>query len=361
MSIDTRYEKTLFCAFQYNWYIDKNDSHWDAQFDNGETYELTAGRYRSNDPDTFFRNTTQAKRAGIDCFACSDWYGGPWYTNGGDDAFQSHSTFKAYLNWLDSPQNPVPDFKAFCYWELDSAPPTAANVLNLLEYHRANTFPKNSYLKKRAIYKTDGETYIDNQPVFAVYSEPVERISTYIDGVQLYEAAHPGETVYLILEITTGWTDNADIALVDCWHKYGIWGTSNGSKHYDSQSWIWAANGGLTPTAYSAYDSFTVSPGGSATEDGTGLARSAAGYVAAFESLLVALAAAPENTGPSFIFITSWDEFGEKSFIAPSPDWADGDYGYPDGYYMEVTAAYAESIKGEDNRKVHKFNISDGG
>lgn len=358
--IDTRYEKPLICAFQYNWFIDKNDSHWTSQFDNGELYEMTAGRYRSNDPDTFYRNTSQARRAGIDCFACSDWYGGPWYTGNGDDSFKSHSTFKAYLKWLESPLNPVPDFKAFCYWELDDAVPTAANVLNLLEYHRANTFPSPNYLKKRAIKKSDGVTYIDNAPVFAIYSNPASRISTYVDGVQLYETAHPGETVYLILEIATNWTANADIALVDCWHKYAPWSTANGSVHYDAQSWIWAGAGG-TPTPYNAYSSFTLTPGGSATSDGTGLARSLAGYVAGFESLLVALSTAPTNTGPSFIFITSWDEHGEKSFIAPSPDWADGLDGYPDGIYMSVTAAYAAVIKGESNTKVNKFNISDGG
>ena len=364
--IDTRYEKPLICAFQYNWFIDQNDEHWAVGGSN--RYAPTVGNYRSNDPETFRRNYEQARRSGIDCFATSVWFSTPTLLSAGDDAFKSYSCFLSQLAWMKS--NKVEDFSIFVLYELENGvqaerQPSAADILSILEFYRGSVFSHQNYTKKRAIKKSDGTTYIDNSPVFLVYSqEGSGRVAAWVDGVQLYEAAHPGETVYLCLEVCTdsgtgpGWTDYADRDLVDCWYKYAPWGDG---EYLHSTAWIHSGSVAI-PTAHSAYDSFTVCPGGETASDGSGGAtRDAVAYIAAWNSVLTFMAAAPANVGPSFIFICSWDEWGEASIIAPSPTWTDGVYNYPDGLYMEITAAYATLIKGEDSRKVNKFNISDGG
>ena len=339
--IDTRYDSTKVIAFKYLWYKSATDEHWLVS--GGNLWESSRYRHRSDDPETFLADTSAAVYGGIDGFACSNW------TNSGDDAFGSESTLLSYIRWLESKANPYPDFKVFVMYELEqgASDPTAAQILAMWEYHRANKFFSPNYMKHRALKKLTGD-YVD-APMFAVYATGSSaRADVWLTALLIYEAIHPGETIYLCLEIWTNFQNWNNKNYIDCYFKYSPAGDAT---YCHSQCATVAGN----------FTSITVMPGFKGSAASPNVTRSLANYTAAVDvaKSYVNCTAVDSTLNLLYtidiVFISTFDEMGESSGVCESPSFPDASDGRKYSAYLEVTRnAFGPVL-------VNRYNVCDGG
>lgn len=325
MAVSLTTDYTRYFAFKYMWYINATDIHWTG----ANVRESLRYRHSSNDPATFLDNTVKARYANLHSFCCS-----VWSSSAEDDAFQSNSAFTAYLDWLMSEDNPVPDFTAFMLYELEAGvdppdtgrDPTAAQIYAMLEAHRFQ-FTKWSYSKHRAIHKTRSQAlgslvYVDNAPMVYVYQTGgATRAQAWLDAVELYEAAHMGETIYLILDLWTNWTTNfANLLYIDALCKYQPAGDGVYEHHEAATSY--------------KLSSITVTPGFHNPPAAPLLTRSLSGFQAALD-LTNAYQAVYGLSGLALdlVAVATWDEFPEDSGVVEASGFPTAGI-YPNDAYL---------------------------
>lgn len=305
-------EYTRYFAFKYQWYINAADEHWKPEPQNNRNAgECLRYRHASNDPATFLDNTVKADYARLHSFCCSVWHDG--LTDGADDAFQSYSATDAYLTWLMGPDNPVPDFKLWVLYEKGSSDypaRSAADWAAIFEFYRP-WFTRWSYAKHRAIHKTRSQAlgelvYVDNAPMFYWYKPGTDptRHQAMIDGIELYEAAHPGETIYIVADLWTNFSQSSLAAYFDAFCKY----STDDNTHIHTQ----AGN------TYK-FQSYTVCPGFHNPPAAVRVPRSISGFRDALTTTAVRQAQlAATGNALDLVAVSTWDEYPEFSVVYPS-------------------------------------------
>ncbi|MFQ6093650.1 MAG: endo-1,3-alpha-glucanase family glycosylhydrolase [bacterium] len=302
-------EKTLW-AFYYLWY---ELSSWDS----GWLQDWPATLYSSDDPEAIDRHIHQAQSAGIDGFIAS-WWGPHSYTDENLETLLDLAQEKNFYVMID-------------FETLDgSEPRDEATILEWLRYliSRHGDHP--------ALMKVDGK------PVIVLWASPTVADTAWENIFAQLEAE--GLEAVFIAMFTGEWPKLDCLEVFDGLHTYNILGviessdqvptvlaqtytnTGRGVRYYpllaDSPGpEIWAA------TIQPGYDDHLI-PGRTAPildrEDGEL-------YRSTFDAAV--------GSDPHWIFITTWNEWWEHTYIEPSQLYTD--------QYLQITREFAQELKGE--------------
>ena len=288
----------MIWAFYYLWY---NNGSWRDPI----LQDRPSAPYASSDAAALARHIDQAKGAGIDGFVASWW--GPGNENDAnwgkllDQAAQRGFWVMPYLETLD--------------W--DSQPRSEAELTAWLDYLLR------TYRSRPAWYRLDG------RPVVAVWASSTvptatwQRIFATLRGRGL-------DAAYLAM----GLRDTSVLSVFDGLHEYGVFTIFRLGQTYQAVDQAVRAYSLLhyteAPKVYVAtlqpgYDERTI-PGRS------GLyweRRDGEAYRYTFE--------AATKSDPDWLFITSWNEWWEHTYIEPSMRYGD--------LYLRLTREFAEEWK----------------
>ncbi|MDI6769237.1 MAG: endo-1,3-alpha-glucanase family glycosylhydrolase [Anaerolineales bacterium] len=300
----------MLWAYYYPWYIREE---WDTSI---LLDQPTLGYYGSGDRATIEQHIQQAQEAGIDGFI-SSWWGPHSYT---DDNLRL---------LLDAAQ--ARDFSVMINFELlmyDGQPLPEADILNWLRYAVSKYGDHPAYAE------------VDGRPVFVVWvsylvPDPTwEQILTTLrdEGLEPFLIGQfAGESADLdSLEVFSGLyqynilnvmqsTDADQLAALQ-----SVYENIGRSVHYfpllgPSTTYIWAA------TVQPGYDDHLIPRRTSPIlprDDGSL-------YRATFEAAIA--------SNPDWIFITSWNEWWEHTYIEPSQSY--------NADYLDITREYSENWK----------------
>lgn len=292
-------QKTLW-AFYYPWY---SRSDWVSE----SLQDRPVTPYASSDESAIDRHIEQAQRAGIDGFISSWW---------GPDSDTDRNLRK--LLTIARERN----FWVTIYFETLAG--ENGNPLSGEKIHEWLAYAISQYRDEPAFYKLEGKPLI---VVWASGSVPLEtwrQVFARLDEEGL-------EAVYLAMGYNL-----ASLDVFDGLHDYGVFLYPDLAKTYQSTgravryypllggqgaAKIWAA------TVQPGYDD-TLLPGreGLVQEREEG-----AFYRSTFEAAI--------QSDPDFIFITTWNEWWEHTYIEPSELYGD--------LYLQITREYAERWKGQ--------------
>ena len=308
--------QTRYGAFYYGWFTSGGGGNGHPV--SGDAYPPTMGWYNSSDQAVMAQHAAWALQAHIDTFICSDW--------GKGHAYNTYENTTALLRFLDGPSNPHAWLKACAMYELEQGDtvdtnPTSTQIAAHFEQLRTDMFSHASYRK------------INNRPVVFVY-EPAGNASMFtrwMGARNIYEAAHPGESIYIGMEIWRNGTDD--------------WSTQ-AALNVSGVTWFkYAAIDHPTTTPYSHTEaavngySFTVSPGFSNPPSLTDLrARSVSGFTNGIASGMVwQNAYTAVGLGLDWILVNSFNELGEGTNIEPSTGF--GPTTAEQSTYLDIAAA----------------------
>jgi hypothetical protein len=287
----------MLWAFYYLWYHS-------ADWNNAELRDHPASTYVSSDRQVIARQIDQAKSAGIDGFIAS-WWGPGDYTD------------KNLKTLLDVAQQK--DFKVFIYFEtLQSSGPLSAD-----EIYRWLSYAIPAYRDAPAYMKWDGK------PVIAFYNSGLVPLATWKD-VFARLRAQGMDLAGLAMGL-----DAANLDVFDGYHTYGVITINDLGQAYGQAARaarndplladqpapkLWAA------TIQPGYDERLI-PGRAGLvvdrKDGTY-------YQSTIQAAL--------GSNPDWIFITSWNEWWENTYIEPGQMFGD--------QYLQLTQAFAGQWKG---------------
>jgi hypothetical protein len=288
----------MLWAFYYLWYHS-------VDWNNAQLRDHPASTYVYSDPQVIARQIDQAKSAGIDGFIAS-WWGPGDYTD------------KNLKTLLDVAQKK--DFKVFIYFEtLQSNGPLSAD-----EIYRWLSYAIPAYRDAPAYMKWDGK------PVIAFYNSGLVPLATWKDVFTRLRAQG------LDLAALAMGLDAANLDIFDGYHAYGVI-TIKDLAQADAQAARAAHNAPLlaeqpAPKLWAA----TLQPGYDER-----LIPGRAGLVvdrkdgAYYQATMQAAAA----SSPDWIFITSWNEWWENTYIEPGKLYGD--------QYLQLTRAFAAQWKGQ--------------
>lgn len=305
----------LLCAFYYPWYFMDD---WNSNL----LQDYPAIRYSSDDPVAIERHIRQAKSAGIDVFL-SSWWGPNSYTDQNlvtllEKAQQQN--FLVAINFETLTTNPLTGETV----ALDDT-----TIFAWLNYAISRYGAHPAYLK------------VDNKPVFVLWASTTVSDSSWANIFDQLRARDK-EAMYI------GMFNGEDPALnglefSNGWHTYNILGvirrddqvptilsqvyTNLGKAlHYyplltdETTPKIWAA------TVQPGYDDHLI-PG-----------RTSPILPRNNGDLYQSTFAAAMNSNPDWIFITTWNEWWEHTYIEPSERYGD--------QFLQLTRQYAELWKG---------------
>lgn len=291
----------MIWAFYYLWY---HTDHWTSPL----LKDRPAIPYASSDPDALARHIEQAQSAGIDGFIAS-WWGPADYTDGNlqlllDAAAMHGFAVTAYFETLDAEG-----------WHV-VGPRDEQQITEWLEYLIHN------YGQHPAYYRLDGK------PVIVIWSSNAVPLATW---------------QRIFTNLRTRGLDAAYIAMgynpevlsnFEGLHEYGVAGTfrlgalyqdaaeqvrSYSLLHPDATPKIWIA------TLQPGYDDRTL-------PDREGLywkRRDGESYRYTFEAAM--------KSDPDWLFITTWNEWWEHTYIEPSEQYGD--------LYLRLTKEFADAWK----------------
>jgi len=290
----------LLWAFYYSWY---DQEYWKQEVFKDFPYE----RYNSYDVDTIKRQVDEAKQAGIDGFIFSWW--GPGST--------SDDNLKKVLEIAGKR-----DFQVSIYFEtLDDFGELrdTREIYDWLEY-----FIK-SYRDDPDLYRIDGKLLIN------LWASAVLSIESWEDIIGRLKDQGL-DAVYLEMGYNI-----LNLDLFDGLHDYAVCEYEDLDKTFNIAS--------RAVRYYSIFDRYsepkiwvaTVQPGLDTElcykENGFIVDRQNGDYYGStFEAAI--------NSDPDFIYITSWNEWPEHTYIEPG-----GLYG---DQYLDITSDYAKKWKGNN-------------
>jgi len=295
--IERRTEKMVW-AFYYPWYL---LADWSSPMlrDHPQT------RYASNDPQAISRQIDQAQGAGIDGFI-SSWWGPGDYTDSNLALLLSIAEEKG--------------FSVSIYFEtlLNNHPRTADQILSWLRY------AIKTYGNHTAFFKVNGKPVIVIWASGSVPLETWQNIFSQLRGEGL-------EAVYLAMGY-----DLANLDVFDGIHLYGVINMPNLAEvtrstgkatHYYSllsssgETKIWVA------TAQPGYDDQLIPSREGLVQD-----RLDGQYYR--DTFATAI-----SSDPDWIFITTWNEWWEHTYIEPSEEYGE--------QYLDLTRQLTSEWKGK--------------
>ncbi len=304
----------LLCAFYYPWYF---IGDWNSNL----LQDRPTTRYSSDDSVAIERHVLQAKRAGIDVFL-SSWWGPDGYTDSNLgillNVAQRHQ-FRVAINFETLTTDPVTQ---------ETVPLDDATIFSWLKYAITHFGAHPAYLK------------VDHKPVFVLWASTAVSDSSWWNIFEQLKNIGK-EAVYIAMFSGEDPPINR-LEIFDGFHTYNILGviqrndqvptilsrvyTNFGKVLHcyplltDKTTKIWAA------TVQPGYDDHLI-PGRTTPilprENG---------------NLYRNTFAAALNSNPDWIFITTWNEWWEHTYIEPSESYGD--------QYLELTKEYAELWKG---------------
>jgi hypothetical protein len=289
----------LLWAFYYPWYGTKD---WSSE----KLKDHPATPYSSGDKDAITRHIDQAQSAGIDGFVCSWW--------GPDD--QTDKNLKTILDVAQQKR-----FLITIYLEtITGGKPRAEDVL-----HDWLSYAIQTYGSHPAFMKLAGKPLIVVWASDRVPLEEWQRIFTKLRGEGL-DAAFMAQSY-----------DVANLEVFDGVHQYGIMmpgsaqadflaSVARRTRYYaipGDVSGPKVCAGGVVP----GYDD-TLIPG----RKGLSIDRKDGAYYS--DAFDVAI-----KMDPDWIFITSWNEWWENTYIEPSELYGD--------QYLQITREYSQKWKGK--------------
>lgn len=296
--IQSAVPRKMIWAFYYPWYT---SGDWSSS----QLSDHPLFRYSSASRSAIARHIEQAQGAGIDGFISSWW--GP--------GSATDQNLKTLLN-LAQEKN----FWVSIYFETLAE----AGPLPEAEIYRWLTYAIATYRQHPAFMKIDGKPVI---MVWASGAVPLETWKRIFDKLRQQGL----DAVYLAMGYNI-----ANLEVFDGIHEYGVFtipnlaqaalATGRATRYYSlladqPVTKIWVA------TVQPGYDERLI-PGRvglfKEREDG-------AYYRATFDAAL--------QSEPDWIFITSWNEWWEHTYIEPSERYGD--------LYLQITREYAEEWKGE--------------
>jgi hypothetical protein len=298
MRIQRVVPQRMLWAFYYPWY-------YAGDWSSTQLKDRPATRYASNDPRAIARHIEEAQSSGIDGFV-SSWWGPDDYTD---------QNLKMLLD-LARDKN----FSVTIYFETlkDGGPRNADEIFNWLAYAIA------TYRDHPAFMKVNGKPLI---VVWASGTVPLDTWKSIFARLRAQEL----DATFLAMGYNV-----ANLEVFDGLHEYGIFtipnlaetftATARATRYYpllaDSPvPKIWVA------TVQPGYDERLI-PGRSGLfktrDDG-------AFYRATFNAAL--------QSNPDWIFITTWNEWWEHTYIEPSELYGDK--------YLQITREFAEKWKGK--------------
>lgn len=223
--------------FTYKWFrkivapdIDDGSGHWSA----GHRYHSVLGEYDSSSPgspgrgatDVFYWQTVWALYGNFNAELSS------WWGVGG--VYRTHENIKAYLTYLDSSDNPYPNYRVGVLYELEQSDnPTAATIKAQLDQMRTDLFGHTSFLRMNKSTRLIDPA---GDPVVYVYqTDNQAAVDRHVAAKALYEAAHPGESIFLVCNVFT--SPQSPTVGVDSWINY-----DSATNHYNQAALPWSVN-----------------------------------------------------------------------------------------------------------------------
>lgn len=285
----------MLWAFYYIWY---SDSYWNSYKFHDQPL---MGHYMSDNPAVFATHIDQAKAAGIDGFIAS-WWGPQSYTDNNLRLLLDEAARK--------------NFQIAIYFETDGTDQNPRTIYRWLHYALSE------YGRHKALARINGK------PVIVLWnsnSVPIEDWKRIFD--ELRKAKLDG------IYISMGY-DNQKLAVFDGLHEYTVFQFSDLAREIEiaaksvryyplftaAPAKIWAA------TAQPGFDDRLV-PGRVGRYQNRNDGQF---YRDTFDLAL--------KTDPDWIFITSWNEWPEHSYIEPSELYGD--------QYLKITREFSEKWKG---------------
>jgi uncharacterized protein (TIGR03437 family) len=295
----------MLWAFYYPWYY---ASSWSSAL----LRDHPAIPYASNDASAIARHIAEAQSAGIDGFI-SSWWGPDDYTD---------RNLKTLLDLAKER-----GFAVTIYFETLTGDPPHARAAE--EIYRWLAYAISTYRDHPAFFRVNG------RPLIVVWASESAPLATWQD-VFTKLRAQGLEAVYLAMGHNA-----ANLAVFDGLHDYGASdspaaaeelarvGRATRYHHLLADSAtpkIWA------PSAQPGYDDRLI-PGrqGSFKER-----RDGAYYRATFDAAI--------RSEPDWVFVMTWNEWWEHTYVEPSELYRD--------QYLKITREYAEKWKGKTIRRV---------
>ena len=309
-------EQKMIWAFYYPWY----EIPWDTTILSDRP---AGGYYNSDDPAAIARHVNQAKQAGVDGFL-SSWWGPGSFTDRNLEPLLSLAaaeSFKVMINFelltTDADGNTVPREKT--------------EIIAWLKYAITKYGNHPAYMR------------LDGKPVFVMWASHTVPASTWREILEILRST--GREAALIAEFTSPWPKLDILDVFAGLHTYnvvnfvdsiekvptdlaGVYSKTRRVVHNfpllmdHPEPRIWAA------TVQPGYDDHLI-PGRT-----TPILDRANGefYRATFD--------VATDSGPDWLFITSWNEWWEHTYIEPSRK-----YGRT---YLELTRELSSAWKADD-------------
>lgn len=291
-------QRRMLWAFYYPWY---RVSSWSS----AQLKDRPAIPYASNDPNAIARHITEAQGAGIDGFI-SSWWGPDHYTD---------QNLKILLELAQER-----GFAVTIYFETLTGDPSRARPAE--EIHRWLAYVISTYRDHPAFFKVNGK------PLIVVWASESAPLATWQDvfgrlRMQGLDAA------YLAMGHNA-----ANLPVFDGLHDYGasdspsaaaeLARVGRATRYYHllaepAAAKIWA------PSAQPGYDDRLIPGRAGNFKD----RRDGDFYRATFEAAI--------RSDPDWIFIMTWNEWWEHTYIEPSELYSD--------QYLKITREYAERWK----------------
>ncbi len=250
-------------AFFYPWFPQAWTQQGIFPFTN---YHPSLGWYSSSDDATIDQQLSLALQAHLDAFIAS-WWGQGHHTD---------AAFQYILSRGERAGSPYQNMRWAIYYENESqGDPSAATILNDLNYLAAKAFSHPGYLK------------VNGKPVVFVYADGNDACAMASRWVQAKNAF--GGNVYLVLKVFVGYLNCA--SQPDGWHQYSP------AVGFDQQSKL----------------SAVASPGFWLKGQSVRLTRDPV----RFESDVKKVVA----SGAFWQLITTWNEWGEGTSVEPATEW----------------------------------------
>jgi hypothetical protein len=289
----------LLWAFYYPWY---SAGDWSST----QLRDRPAIAYSSDDRRAITRQIEQAQSAGIDGFI-SSWWGPDSYTDRNLRTLLNISEDKGFLVTI--------------YFETltDSGPRDEDEIYNWLAHAISKYGDHPAFMK------------VNDKPLIVVWASGAVPLSTW-KSILAKLRVHGLDAVFLAMGYNA-----ANLSIFDGLHEYGVFTIPNLAQTFVAAAratryYTLLAGAGPVPKIWAAtvqpgYDERLI-PGRSSLikERDNG-----AFYRTTFEAAL--------QSDPDWIFITTWNEWWEHTYIEPSELYGD--------QYLQITREFAEKWKGK--------------
>lgn len=288
----------MIWAFYYLWY---NADDWNSP----RLKDRPATQYESGDRNALLRHVEQAKTAGIDGFVGS-WWGPHDYTDVNfrellDVAAERSFWIMPYLETLQDPNQARPEQEITAWLEY-----------LLREYGRHPAY-----------------FHLDDKPVVVIYSSDAVPLTTWR---RVFDELKSKDLDALYVGM--GLLDPGTLAVFDGLHDYGVAGQFRLGLYYQRAAKQVRCYSLLRPDTAPKIFAATLQPGYDdrslpGREGSYWSRREGDSYRYTFE--------AARKGDPDWMFVTTWNEWWEHTYIEPSVQYGD--------LYLRLTKEFADSYK----------------